>query len=190
MRRKQQTAAAIPSEYQQDETATTDPCPSTRTAFVAPRLPEPCFRRSTPFALARRCTQTGIEPEKYDDQRAPTSGCIHVIARLPAHHDVQRVPRESLRFAEAVVQIPDVVLLHEIGMVAEDRDGRRRGLDLRRVVELDLDARPPAAAAGARAALRASSFTSDVEMRLPRSSSTRAERVENLRHALTRHAPT
>ena len=38
-------------------------------------------------------------------------------------------------------RIAHVVLLHEIGVIAEHRDGRRRDLDLRRVVQLDLAAR-------------------------------------------------
>ena len=60
---------------------------------------------------------------------------------LPAHHHAQRVAGEPPRLTKAVVQVTDVVLLHEVGVVAEHRDGRRRRLHLCCVHEPNLAAR-------------------------------------------------
>ncbi len=76
-------------------------------------------------------------------------------------------------------RIAHVVLLDEIGVVAEHGDRRRRGLDLRRVVQLDLAAgrlrRLPAREQLAE--LRRS--LSDVVMRLSRSASTCENELEH-----------
>src|SRR5262249_14403965 len=59
-------------------------------------------------------------------------------AGFPFEHDTQRIPGESPERSKAVVEISHVVLLDQVRRVAEDGDRRRRGLDLRRVVEFDL----------------------------------------------------
>ena len=53
--------------------------PSTRNTFVAPRLPEPCLRRSTPFALAREVRERDRSGEVRQRER---EGWMHVT--LPA----------------------------------------------------------------------------------------------------------
>src|SRR3712207_5724646 len=57
---------------------------------------------------------------------------------LAPEQDPQRVAREAPRLSEPVVEVSHVVLLHELGVVTEDGDRRRRRLDLGGVVELDL----------------------------------------------------
>src|SRR4051812_9883209 len=107
--------------------------PSTRKTFVAPRLPEPCFRRSTPFHSPAMYA-AGIDPSAY----AATSARTSVISALAAHQDAQWIAIERVRLAKAVVQEPDVVLGDEVGIVAEDCDRRRRRFDLRRVIQPDV----------------------------------------------------
>ena len=63
------------------------------------------------------------------------------LRSLPPHDDAERITAKSPRFAEAVVQIPDVMLLHQVRIVAEDCDHWRRSLDLRGVIQLDLATR-------------------------------------------------
>src|SRR5689334_1766153 len=63
------------------------------------------------------------------------------LGRLATHDDAQRVAAKPPRFAEAVVEVANVMLLHQIRIVAKHRDHRWRGLDLRRVIQLDLSAR-------------------------------------------------
>src|SRR5690242_8716247 len=58
------------------------------------------------------------------------------LCGFPPHHDAEWTAGESPGFAKAIVEIPHVMLLHEIGIVAEYSDCRRRGLDLSGVVEL------------------------------------------------------
>src|SRR5690349_21841616 len=55
---------------------TTNPifAPRTRMTFVAPRFPEPCFRRSTPRALPARYAD-GMDPAAYESATA-RAGCI------------------------------------------------------------------------------------------------------------------
>src|SRR5260221_11708340 len=60
---------------------------------------------------------------------------------LAAQQDAQRIARELPRLPKAVVQEPHVVLLDEVGMIAEDGDGGRRYAHLLRVVELHLPTR-------------------------------------------------
>ena len=48
--------------------------PKVRKTFVAPRLPLPTVRRSTPFALPARKAD-GMDPTRYATAR-PTAGCI------------------------------------------------------------------------------------------------------------------
>ena len=57
-------------------------------------------------------------------------------AALAPQNYAQWITGESPGLSKAIVQVSHVVLLHEVGIVAEHRDRRRRGLDLRRVVEL------------------------------------------------------
>src|SRR6266542_6999965 len=63
------------------------------------------------------------------------------LSRLPPHDDAQRTAGETPSLPESVVEVSDVMLLHQVGVVAEHRDGRRSRLDLRSIVELDLPAR-------------------------------------------------
>src|SRR5688572_3734385 len=103
--------------------------PSTRKTFVAPRLPEPCFRRSTPAAFPASQAK-GSDPAAYASARA-SAGCTSARRRpvgpaLPPQQDAQRVPRERIRLAEAVVEEAHVVLLHQVRMIAEEGDRRRR----------------------------------------------------------------
>src|SRR4029079_16018578 len=63
----------------------------------------------------------------------------HLRRRAP-HDNAEWIAAESPDFTKRVVQIPHVVLLHEVGIVAEDSDCRRCRLHLRRVIELDLAA--------------------------------------------------
>src|SRR6476469_4803918 len=57
------------------------------------------------------------------------------MSALAAHQDAQWIPVEGICLAKSVVEEPDVMLRHEIRRVPEHRDGRRRRLDLCRVVE-------------------------------------------------------
>src|SRR4051794_3852017 len=98
--------------------------PRVRKTFVAPRFPEPCLRRSMPFHLPARYA-AGIDPSAYAARSARTSD----ISALPAHQDAQRVSIERVRLAKAVVQEPDVMLGHQVGIVAEYGDRRRCRLD-------------------------------------------------------------
>src|SRR6478735_10313049 len=62
-------------------------------------------------------------------------------AALATQEHAQRIAGELPRFAEAVVEEANVMLLDEIRMVPEHGDRRRLHADLRRVVQLDLAAR-------------------------------------------------
>src|SRR3954468_123379 len=113
--------------------------PSVRKTFVAPRLPDPCFRRSTLFALPAS-KANGMEPEIYANANA-MAGCtlrFRLRAALATHQDTQRIAREWIRLAKAIVEKANVVLLDEIGVIAEKCDRRRCDTHLRSVVELHL----------------------------------------------------
>src|SRR6476661_3253907 len=115
--------------------------PSTRKTFVAPRLPEPCLRMSTPDAAPARYAN-GIEPAAYDSASASsgfTSG--RGPAALAAQQDAKRIASERVRLAEPVVEEAHVVLLHEIRVIAEYGDGGGRDAHLGGVVELHFPAR-------------------------------------------------
>src|SRR5688500_1146394 len=117
--------------------------PSTRWTLVAPRLPLPCWRRSMPFAMRPAMYANGIDPSRYASGR-PTAGCINGrprSCRFPAHHDEKRRTGKSPELAESVVEVADVMLLYEVGMIAEHGDRRRCDLDLRGVVEANFPAR-------------------------------------------------
>src|ERR1700694_2988150 len=60
------------------------------------------------------------------------------LCRLSTHDDAEGIAAESPRFAKAVVQIANVVLLYEVGIVSKDGDHWRCRLDLGGVVQLDL----------------------------------------------------
>src|SRR6476661_4887349 len=99
--------------------------PRTLNTFVAPRFPEPCLRRSTPRSF----------PATAGSMSVPVAA-----AALPAHQHAERIAGELPRLAEAVVEEADVVLLDEIGMVAEHGDRRRLDAHLRRVIQHHLPA--------------------------------------------------
>ena len=136
--------------------------PSTRMTFVAPRLPDPCLRRSMPFDLPGDVRRRNRPEQIRGDDRSDERHARCDVSSSLRHPALRRItmrsglPVNPQNDAESVVQIADVVLLHEIGRVAEDRDRRRMRLDLRRVVELHSRGPPPAAADAARAARRAS----------------------------------
>src|SRR5687767_13613238 len=60
---------------------------------------------------------------------------------FPPHDYAQRIARESPCLTKAVVEVADIVLLHEVGVVSENGDRRRGGLHLRRVIELHFTSR-------------------------------------------------
>src|SRR4026209_2505410 len=63
------------------------------------------------------------------------------LRRFPPHHDAQRASSKSPRCTKSVVEIADVMLLDEVGVVSENGDRRGRRLDLRCIVELHLSTR-------------------------------------------------
>src|ERR1700748_329214 len=94
--------------------------PSTRMTFVAPRLPEPCLRRSTPLALPAMYA-AGIDPSRYDPTIASNAGPfiyhsslrrwapplgvpgVGASAGLATEQNAERVPREAPVRPESVV---------------------------------------------------------------------------------------
>src|SRR3981081_1216472 len=68
--------------------------PSTLTTFVAPRFPEPCFRRSTPRNFPARYAD-GTEPARYES-RTPTIGDIYAdFLRMMMRRGLPRNPHAS-----------------------------------------------------------------------------------------------
>src|SRR6185369_6360447 len=113
--RQKNSTGIAPFTMSKAKTATPIRGPSTRNTFVAPRLPEPCLRRSTPFHLPARYA-AGIDPSAY----AATSARTSVMSALAAHQNAQWIAVERIRLAETVVQEPDVMLGDEVGRVPEN----------------------------------------------------------------------
>ncbi len=134
-----------------------------------------------PRAACRRCTRPGSIRTGMTSTRATAGSCDpdrfrRLFRRIS---DAQRIAGESPRIAKAVVEIADVVLLDEIGMVAEDGDRRRRTSRPASRSSASPRDRPPAAAGGARAARRASRSpaTSRCACDAPRSTSSSRSRT-------------
>ena len=89
-----------------------------------PGFPNPDARRSTPPKKRPARYANGQRPGDVRDQDRDAR--IHLGCGLPptAHDDAQRVAGPSPRGAKAVVQVPHVVVLDEVRMIAEDGDRR------------------------------------------------------------------
>src|SRR5881394_2483128 len=78
-----------------------------------------------------------MEPSAYDASSASRS----VMSALAAHQYAQWVARERVLLTESIVEKAHVVLLDQVGGVAEHGDRWRRNLDLGRVVQPHVAAR-------------------------------------------------
>ena len=113
--------------------------PSVRRRVRGAEVARPDGAQVDAVCLAPPGTPSGCDPiSQAASEAADEEGDDHAFLRRMTMRS--GLPVKPERLAEAVVQEADVVLLHEVGVVAEHGDRRRRDFHLRGVVELHLEA--------------------------------------------------